>query len=109
MNRACCGSQPVADPRSGARLCETQRFMAPPHVHSLEVFSLHARWGETPSSPNFYPLEIRAESRPTVHDDLCKFKPANAPRRWPGVRIAGANCRVALKHATGVLAAPARE
>src|SRR5205809_7876746 len=31
----------VADPRSGARLCEAQRFMAPTHVQSLEVFALH--------------------------------------------------------------------
>src|SRR6267378_2629040 len=31
----------VADPRSGPRLCEAQRFMAPTHVQSLEVFPSH--------------------------------------------------------------------
>ena len=65
--------------------------------------------GRDSVEPYFRSLEIRAESRPTVHDDLCKFKKADAPRRGPGARIAGANCRVALKHATGVLAAQARE
>src|SRR5437660_9775369 len=65
--------------------------------------------GRDSVEPYFRSLEIRAESRPTVHDDLCKFKKADASRRPPGAHIAGANCRVALKRATGVLAAPARE
>src|SRR5438132_1283067 len=31
----------VTDPRSGPRLCEAQRFMAPTHVHFLEVSASH--------------------------------------------------------------------
>src|SRR5216110_367773 len=44
------------------------RFMAPTHVQSLEVLALHG-WGETTSSPDFYPLEGQGstESRHTVH------------------------------------------
>ncbi|PYK99014.1 MAG: hypothetical protein DME19_10240 [Verrucomicrobia bacterium] len=36
-------------------------FVAPIHIRILEVFLSHEpRWGETPSSLNFHPLEIRA-------------------------------------------------
>ena len=31
----------VADPRSGARLCEAQRFMVSTHVRILEVLAAH--------------------------------------------------------------------
>ena len=36
------------------------RFMEREHLQKLDVSWGHERWGETPSSPDFYPLEITA-------------------------------------------------
>src|SRR5256885_14603320 len=55
--RVCPTHEPAAlrvtDPRSGPRLCEAQRFMAPTHVQFSEVFPLHE------PTPHPFPLPIR--------------------------------------------------